>query len=105
MDEVLLEGPEQPLGDGVGPGFGHAGVARRESPEPDPVAKGIGHDGAARIMAACEAAGGAGGERAGLLPGRPARRPGCVDALAAPRHGPARKRGVPMRRDHKAQTD
>lgn len=96
MDDVLLEGAEKPLDDGVGLGFGHAGVAWRESPETDPVLNVIGDDGAAMIRAPCEAAGGTSGEGTELLPDRPARRPACFEAGTAFRHVPGRERGVPL---------
>src|SRR5271165_4888746 len=64
MDDLLLEGAEEPLRDTIGLGFTDERVAWAHAPEADLVLEVPGHEGAAMVVAQRDAAGSGGAEMA-----------------------------------------
>src|SRR5271166_2422662 len=104
MDDLLLEGAEEPLRDTIGLGFTDERVAWAHAPEADLVLEVPGHEGAAMVVAQRDAAGSGGAEMAEDGLDRHADGLGRGVAIAAFADVPAGCLGVPVL-DHAEQPD
>src|SRR5271165_4158367 len=104
MDDLLLEGAEEPLRDTIGFGFTDERVAWAHAPEADLVLEVPGHEGAAMVVAQRDAAGSGGAEMAEDGLDRHADGLGRGVAIAAFADVPAGCLGVPVL-DHAEQPD
>src|SRR5271165_2431411 len=104
MDDLLLEGAEEPLRDTIGFGFTDERVAWAHAPEADLVLEVPGHEGAAMVVAQRDAAGSGGAEMAEDGLDRHADGLGRGVAIAAFADVPAGCLSVPVL-DHAEQPD